>query len=480
MYTATSPARHGVHYLLQLIPGTYRLQYVADAEFVRRPAFWEALSRAGRRVAVLDVPLSRLAADLSGVQVVEWGGHDSVYGFRALPDELAADLSARHGTHPLGGACDRSGRTPAQFAEFVGQLEEGVRRKAAWTSELLARGGWDLFMQVFTESHCAGHQCWHLHDPAHPAHDPAFVREHGDPLERVYRAIDAAIGQILRDAGDAHVMVFTAHGMSHRFGAQFLLRDILVRLGVTVPEPSAQGRASLLNMAARWGWDRLPEFVRGSIRALRRRSAAAAPKQARTPSLRIDAVRSACFPINNGLAVGGIRLNLAGREPTGRLQPGPEADAFCRRLTEDLLAIVDDLTGRALISSVVRTSELYAGEHLGALPDLLVEWSDETPLGSTTLGPAEAGRVRAGSQAIGIIEGANDYARTGEHRAGGWLVAAGPGIRPGDLGRAVSLLDVAPTAGALLGVPLQEVDGRPIAELLGRGAGARQADAGPA
>jgi predicted AlkP superfamily phosphohydrolase/phosphomutase len=191
-------------------------------------------------------------------------------------------------------------------------------------------------------------------------------------------------------------------------------------------------------------------------------------------------VRSACFPVNNGLAVGGIRLNLAGREPSGRLQPGTEADAFCRRLTEDLLAIIDERTGRPLISSVVRTSELYSGEHLRALPDLLVEWSDDAPLGSMTLGPPEAGRVRARSAAIGIVEGVNDYARTGEHRAGGWLVAAGPGISAGNLGRAVSLLDVAPTAGALLGVPLQDVDGMPIAELLGRAAGVHQADAGPA
>jgi predicted AlkP superfamily phosphohydrolase/phosphomutase len=334
---------------------------------------------------------------------------------------------------------------------------------------------------VFTESHCAGHQCWHLHDPAHPAHDAAFVREHGDPLERVYRSIDAAIGQIVHEAGDAHVMVFTAHGMSHRFGAQFLLRDILVRLGVTLPEPSAHRRPSPLQTVARWGWDRLPELARGPIRALRNRSAAAqSPKGTRTPSLRIDAVRSACFPVNNGLAVGGIRLNLAGREPSGRLQPGTEADAFCRRLTEDLLAIIDDRTGRPLISSVVRTSELYSGEHLRALPDLLVEWSDDAPLGSTTLGPPGAGRVRARSEAIGRVEGVNDYARTGEHRAGGWLVAAGPGNSPGNLGRALSLLDVAPTAGALLGVPLQDVDGMPIAELLGRAAGVQQADAGPA
>ncbi len=70
-------------------------------------------------------------------------------------------------------------------------------------------------MQVFTESHCVGHQCWHLHDVNHPAHDPAVLAEIGDPLRTVYAAIDAAIGDVLADAGDAFVLLLDAHGMSH-------------------------------------------------------------------------------------------------------------------------------------------------------------------------------------------------------------------------------------------------------------------------
>jgi predicted AlkP superfamily phosphohydrolase/phosphomutase len=486
MYTGTNPARHGVHYLLQLVPGTYRLHRVAEAEFVRRPAFWEALCAAGRRVAILDVPLTRLEPAMCGVQVVEWGGHDGIYGFQTAPPELAADLHSHHGPHPLLGACDRAGRTREAFAEFVATLESGVRKKSEWTRELLGRGSWDLFMQVFTESHCAGHQCWHLHDATHPMHDAEFVRVHGDPLRRVYQAIDAAIGEIVHDAGDAAIVVFAAHGMSHRFGAQFLLRDILVRLGVTVEDSApAESRGGMLARPLREGWTRLPERLRRPVRALRRLAARPGTGAAALPSLRVDVRHSRCFPVNNGLAVGGIRLNLAGREPSGVVQPGAEAEAFCAELQARLLEIVNAETGRPLVARVRRTAEMYAGEHRDALPDLLVEWNDATPLGSSALGPPGAGRVRARSDAIGVLEGTNDYARTGEHRPDGWLIAAGPGIPHRRLERTVSLLDVAPTAAAMLGVPLPGVDGRPIDELsvatIRREAGPRrQADAPPA
>ena len=471
-YTGTTPANHGVHYLLQLVPGSYRLHWVAEAEFVRRPAFWTTLSRAGQRVAVLDVPLTRLEPELTGVQVVEWGGHDALYGFRAAPDELAQELRERHGTHPLGASCDGSNRSPREYADFVAALEDGVRRKSVWTRTLLERGGWDLFIQVFTESHCVGHQCWHLHDEVHPGHDPTFVKAHGNPLRRVYGAIDAAIGNVLASAGDATVMVFTAHGMAHRYGAQFLLRDVLARLGVTtLPEPHERlidDRGSAYRLA-RAAWNGLPPTVRRRMRSLRDAVRPAKKQKASTPELRVDVGRSQCFPVGNGLAVGGIRLNLAGREPQGILAPGAEADAFCASLTRDLLALVDDGSGLPLVSRVLRTGDLYAGEHLDALPDLLVEWNDTQPLESSALGDATRGRTRARIPGLGVVEGVNDYARTGEHRPDGWFVAAGPGIAHRRLSSEASILDLAPTAAAILGVSMTGVDGRVISELLDDG-----------
>ena len=113
----------------------------------------------------------------------------------------------------------------------------GVRSKTEWTRELLGQGGWDFFVQVFTEAHCVGHQCWHLHDPTHPAHDAQMAAEVGDPLRAVYQAIDTGIGRVLEKAGNASVLVVSLHGMSHAFGSQFLLRDLLIRLGLTQPLP---------------------------------------------------------------------------------------------------------------------------------------------------------------------------------------------------------------------------------------------------
>ena len=463
-YTGISPAGHGVHYLVQLDPGTYKYRRMTAGPFMTREPFWMALGRAGLRTAILDVPLTKLDPAVNGMQIVEWGSHDALYGFRASPPDIVADVGNRFGMHPLAGPCDATRRSVDDYARFVDTLVEGVRRKTQLTRHYLAQGGWDFFMQVFTEAHCVGHQCWHLHDTSHPAHDPAVAARIGDPLRRVYQAIDSAVGEIAAMAGDALVIAVAPHGMSHWYGAQFLFEEILVRLGVSQRRapaaPADSGARSALD-AARWVWRRLPASLRAALAPVRARMRA---EQLREPEIGVDTQSSDCFPVLNGLAVGAIRLNIMGREPNGRLAPGAEADAFTRRLSESLLRIVDERTGQPAITRVIRTSDLCQGEYLDTLPDLLVEWSDSEATGSRNVGEGSGAIVRLRSPEIGVVEGANDYGRTGENRPDGLFIAAGGGIVPAGSALRASILDFAPTFGALFGLDIPS-DGRCIPEL---------------
>ena len=105
-YTGASPAAHGLHALVQLTPGTYRYSDLTLGPLTTREPFWEALSRAGKRLAILDVPLSQISERINGVQTVEWGSHDAVYGFQAFPQPLKKEILDRFGPHPLGPSCD--------------------------------------------------------------------------------------------------------------------------------------------------------------------------------------------------------------------------------------------------------------------------------------------------------------------------------------------------------------------------------------
>ncbi|HUO82077.1 MAG TPA: alkaline phosphatase family protein [Gammaproteobacteria bacterium] len=434
IHTGCSPARHGRYLHTQLKTGTYTYAPFLPPD-IKAPPFWERLSRAGKRVAVIDVPKAPVVEPCNGVQLLDWGAHDPEYAHvRSSPSSLAQEIEARFGADPVG-VCDRVVRADPGLAGLRDKLLERIRTKKDIVRHVLADGPWDLVMAVFADSHCAGHQFWHMHDPQHPKHDAAAARVMGDPLKDVYRALDDAIGELIASAdADTGVIVFTSHGMGAHYDGTFLLRDILRRL------QARAGRRNGAHVAAlRWLWGKLPEAARkwsiGTLSPMKR-------------NFDIAEMRDRDFfavPTNDNC--GGIRINLKGREPGGRVSPGADYDRLCAALASDLGEIVNQDTGEPLVRAVVRTDSLFEGPHVRDLPDLNVVWNRETPV------------RRIQSPKIGVIERRYEGNRTGDHRSKGLFIMRGAGI-PGGKQPPISAMDLAPTICRWLGVEL-DADGSP-------------------
>ena len=454
-YTGTGPAKQGIHCWEQLKPGTYETYRAYTPDLVRTPPFWEHLSAAGKRVAILDVPQTRPSSRINGVQLVEWGAHDYNHGFATSPASLKEEVLARFGQHPQIGLCDAD-RTAAQLADFRDGLLRGIEGKVAITKHFLAQEDWDFFAQVFTEAHCIGHQAWHLHDPSHPRFKKVERDLVGDPVQDVAIKIDRAIGEILADIDDSTtVIVMAGHGMTAKYVAQFMLEDILLKLGVAIrgagaPKPLPPSLRRRLDPVLTWGWQHTPHVARRWLDPLRHRAHALVQTPTKTP---LNRAAGKCFIVNNNSTHGGIRVNLVGREPEGKVQPGAEYEAFLEQLGRDLLDIVNVETGRRIVNRVIRSTDLYRGEGTEHFPDLFVEWAGAEPVRS----------IR--SDKIGRIDRDYSYCRTGEHTQAGVFIASGPGITPGRLDREVSILDFAPTFCEALGVSSDQFEGNAIPEI---------------
>ncbi|MFE1745125.1 alkaline phosphatase family protein [Coleofasciculus sp. H7-2] len=452
--TGISPARHGCYSFSQLAPGTYRTTSYSVFD-LKGELFWDVLSRAGRRVAILDVPRTPPSVDLNGIQIVDWGTHDpdlpdTLYTW---PRSLAGEVEARFGRDPIG-YCNRVTRTADGLKKFRDDLVTRTEKKAELSSYFLEQGGWDLFMTVFAESHCVGHQCWNLNDPTHPKHNPAIVNAIGNPIKDVYIAIDAAIGRLLNQVDpETTVFVLASHGMGPHYDGTFMLDEILCRLEKVKPPTMRRQVAKVLNSS----WEQTP-VLQGFLKPLRkyvwqplRNRFWKIDKPVREALQEPDAAGRKCFTLPNNDVYGGIRVNLVGREPNGKIRPGAEYEAFCQELTQDLMALVNVDTGKPLVQKVLRTAECYQGEYLDHLPDLMVEWNREAPISSVY------------SPKTGKIEKEFQGVRTGDHKAEGIMFAIGPSIQPGKIEQPISVMDFAPTIASLLEVPLPEVDGKAIA-----------------
>ena len=454
--TGVGPGCHGVHSGEQLRPGSYDFFHCRATDELQVPPFWKSLSDAGRRVCVLDVPHAPRSKDLNGVQLAEWGGHDVEAGFSSWPPSLAAEVAAKYGAHPWRGSCDAV-REGIEFRHFANSLVAAIETKERLTKDFMARERWDFFGQVFTEAHCIGHQAWHLFDLTHPRHEPQQALQAEDPVGDVYRALDRSLGCLLEAIEkEATVVILASHGMTSSYGAQFLLDQVLLRLGVAVPpREAAEGRSikSLARQGATSAWRLLPQNLRRRLDRQRRRARRAFEDQRPVHHRSIDPSRSQCFLVENTPAHGAIRVNVIGREPTGLIAPGKSFEDFCAALTENLMALVNLENGHRLVKRVYRRDSLYPGPASDCLPDLFIEWHNET------------GVTAIGSDKVGRIEGRNFHCRSGDHTPQGLFIALGEGLKPGDIGREVSILDFAPTFAQLLDVPFPHGQGAPIREI---------------
>ena len=459
-YTGVNPAKHGVHSLRQLKLGTYDLYNCFAGKDIKREPFWNHLSRAGCKVAILDVPLTSLSKDLHGIQLVEYGAHDAHNGFMTWPLPLADEVEKRFGPpalHLINGNCNAN-RGSDEFAASRDTLIQGVKRKAELTKHFLRSNRWDFFAQVFTESHCIGHQCWHLHDSTHQWHDREVAKIIGDPIRDVYVAIDKAIGNILEEIDDkTTVFIIFSHGMGPTNVPWGFLQKLLLHLKVLAPPKmtiknliKVLVRQKIIPVCSKV-WQQTPTTIQNSLEPM---ESTLSKWLYSLPGLpRIDVAAGKCFSIHDNPSHAGIRVNLIGREPKGTVRPGKEYQNFCKELEKDLLAIINVGTGKPIINQIIRTAEYYEGDYLEHLPDLLVEWNQEDPI------PAVF------SDKIGKIPVNFRHPRTGHHRPGGMFIVLGPSIKPGFLNRTVSIMDFAPTFASLLNVSLPDVDGQPIYEL---------------
>lgn len=417
--SACSPAVHGQYWWQQMKSGSYDIVDMFKAIDV--PPFWQSLAEQ-RRMAIVDVPFMPILQDLDGVQVRNWCGHDLTGPWRTHPTALKEQMTRQYG-HDRVGSCDHfMDRCDNDLGMLVEALSRRIDNKTDFAKQLISDPSYDLITVVFGESHCIGHHGWRLHDPFHPAFDATKRARVGDPIERVYSLLDAAVGKLLQSIDtDTNVVVMASHGMGPKYHAEHLAEQILHGIE----------------------FGRLGPIRSWAVRKARSLLKPVLPRRGLTCNHR----GRKYFQVPNCGPFGGVRVNLIGREPQG-IVPAAELESTLDYLEHEVTAVVNVSTGKSAVRKVHRSAKLFQGPRLEELPDLFIEWDSSAPI------------VQVQSPRFGTTRRHKMEQRSGDHKCLGMYMARGPQVSYSPLQQDVSIMDMGPSICSLLGVRLADVDGQ--------------------
>jgi predicted AlkP superfamily phosphohydrolase/phosphomutase len=383
--TGLTPREHGI---TDFVVATPQGDVPVSSQLRRAPAIWNMLTSAGRRVSVLGWWASWPAETINGI----------VMSDRSLLD-LDGRISPASYLPEFERLVERSRRQPEGFR--VSAEPELRDRTVEETAVALAGKRYDLLLAYFRTVDIVSHNNWKFYEPeAFREIDPRELAEKRGEVQRIYEAVDRAIGRIVAAApADADVLVLSDHGFhAARPEVVKILLDmdaVLARLGYLEREGTAI------------------DFSRSLFYTFG------------TPSFR---------------QVKLLRYSLAGREKNGKVRPA-EREALRARLSADLGAVTYESGAPVFAVRDARPKEKREGA------DLVVVVLTEGATPGLRIG---------GQRFAGAIESISRISGTHTRNTHGIFLAAGPDIDRGAKLEGIRVHDITPTLLYALGLPVAE------------------------
>lgn len=466
LLTGDNPGEHGVFDFTTRTG--YRVHFTAGS--VREtPTLAARLDRAGLRCASLFFPGTFPPERLQhGIFVSGW---DSPVAFEAdrsfvWPPSAYDAIVARFGVQRFDDVDEFDADSEGFHERLPDALCARIARRAELGAWLLREDHFDLFAIYFGESDTAAHHLWSLHDPRSPRRPAVVSSAARTGLLRVYRALDAAIGQLLAAAGGEAVelTIVSDHGSGGAGGTVFYLNRALAEAGFLHLRPRRWLESGVVR-AKDLALTRLPPRLR---ERLFRGFGAVLPGlvESRARFAAIDMRRTTVFSdeLNYFPA---LHFNLRGREPAGQLEPS-DRPRVVRELEALFETLRDPWTGERVVERVWPREALFHGPHVERAPDLLLELSLKSGYSYNLMPSAAAPNMSGAFRRLEPHEylGRKGRSLPGSHRPQGLFIGCGPSVAPvGEIDAAMA--DVSATLLARLELSeLHRCDGRALDELL--------------
>jgi predicted AlkP superfamily phosphohydrolase/phosphomutase len=453
--TGKNPGKHGLFDFVEPNRDGRGFQFT-NASFRDGETLWACLSRNGRRVGIVNVPMTYPPEPVNGFLI---SGLDTpheqsqfMYPIEIRHELVEAGIHYRIDQQHLGNM-----RSAARRRQQLRNIAEAETARTAAFRHLSQGRPADFRMIVYGATDQVQHHFWHFMDPSHDKYDPAGD-EFKDAIRDTYIHIDKQLGLLLEECDeDTVVIVMSDHGFGPTSNVRIRLNQVLHDAGLLSFQQRKLAGAVTRKMAA-WA----DNVLRSTLSSDAKRTIAGLLPRLRVwfenlDEAKIDWKQTAAFVNEAYRSSPAVWLNEA-------INSGNGASAELRECVEKALtSLVDPVTGKRVIGRCYRPDEIYDGPHTGRAPSVLPSWWEDGFL----LEQSDPGRNGCPNveRSTAPLQGGVEFA--GSHRLEGVLIASGGPIRRGAAPVNARIIDIAPTVLHLMGVPIpSDMDGRVLSEVL--------------
>lgn len=436
--TGRNPGATGIFCFSSFDRKARKMGFVSAASL--RDTIWEQASQAGKRVVVLNVPLTWPPRPVNGVMVTGLMTPSMKSEF-TWPPELKDELLKVVPDYQLFKAENPKGLPAHKDMEnVIGHMSAALVNRARAAEHLIFTRSPDLCMVHFQSSDLIQHGLWCYLDPKDPLYDEdknMYIFEH------FYGALDKAMKDTCEAfsrsaAGNIVTFVISDHGFEmhrKRFNlGTWLYQQGLLQRGQNLVKPPWYKRVT---RALRVG--RMLRFLMSNESVEKLESALNFAPQM------IEWDKSATYATGYSSEAGIYILQ----------EDAPHRVNTIARITKGLKALKDPFTSAPIIDAIYRKEELYRGPLMHLMPDLIV-----VPASGITC----TGTCLPDRPVLEDVDSDTDP-HLGKHHPEGIIVACGSGIAE-KIGIQAGIIDAAPTILYCLGLDLRDdCDGNVITEL---------------
>jgi len=313
MMTGVNPAKHNIFGFIDREPQTYK-QFIPTSRNMQAKTLWEMLSEAGKRVIVVNVPVTYPPRPVNGILVgcfLSPSLEKAVYPPSYLPT-----------LQSLGYIVDADPWKMRESKETALQvINAALDARIRTLFHLLEHEEWDYLHVHVMETDRLHHFLWQQMEEGHPSLAPAFYA--------IYQRIDEMLGKLAAKLDEDTTLVWMA---DHGFCT--IKKEVYVN---------------------RWlmdqGWLKLRTIPPDRAKGLDE----------------IDPT-SVAYSLDPGRVV----IRVRGREKDGCVSPGAEYEALRSQIAAASLELRDPDSGEPIFQAAFRREELYHGPYLEQAADLIL------------------------------------------------------------------------------------------------------------